>query len=63
MPPYTCGICLKSYMYNDSLKRHMRTKHSTDEREEKLIKRSKKMMDFVMLYAIFVDRLLEVKNI
>ena len=39
MPPYTCGIYLKSYMYNDSLKRHMRTKHSTDERGEKIKKR------------------------
>ena len=43
MPPYTCGICLKSYMYNDSLKRHMRTKHPDDEdaeNKEKVIKRS-----------------------
>ena len=39
MPPYTCGICLKSYMYNDSLKRHMRTKHSTDESGEKVIEK------------------------
>ena len=39
MPPYTSGICLKSYMYNDSLKRHMRTKHSTDESGEKIKKR------------------------
>ena len=28
-------------MYDDSLKRHMRTKHPTDESEEKAIKRSK----------------------
>ena len=54
-------------MYNDSLKRHMRTKHSTDESGEKVIKKViknlKKMMDFVRLHAIFVDRFLEVKNI
>ena len=43
-------------MYNDSLKRHMRTKHSTDENEEKAITNLQKMIDFVMLYAIFVDR-------
>ena len=41
MPPHTCGICLKSYIYYDSLKRHMRTKHPTNENEEKVIKRSK----------------------
>ena len=40
MPPHTCGKCLKSYIYYDSLKRHMRTKHPTEENEENLIKRS-----------------------
>ena len=41
MPPHICGVCLKSYMFKDSLKHHMRTKHPTDEIEEKAIKRSK----------------------
>ena len=41
MPPHTSGICLKSHIYYDSLKRHMRTKHPTDESEEKAIIRSK----------------------
>ena len=45
MPPHTSGICLKSHIYYDSLKRHMRTKHPTDESEEKVIKRSKKEND------------------
>ena len=30
----------KSYLYHDSLQRHMRTKHPTDENEEKVIERS-----------------------
>ena len=34
-------------MYNDSLKRHMRTKHSTDESEEKAIKISKENDGFL----------------
>ena len=38
MPPYTCGICLKSTMI--SLKRHMRAKHSTYGGGEKKINKT-----------------------
>ena len=63
MPSYTCGICLRSYMYNDSLKRHMRAKHPTDKSEEKAIRISKENGGFRNVICNICGQVLEVKNI
>ena len=63
MPPHTCGTCWKSYICHGSLKRGMRTKHRTDESEEKVIERSKENDRLGNVICMYVDKFLDVTNI
>ena len=49
MSSYTCGICRRSYAYNDSLKRHMKWKHPENGSGKEQLKQSKTNYGFGLI--------------